>query len=116
MPRRKDISNDFRAVVAAHQSDKCYTAISKQSEVHYSTVRKIIHKWKTFKTAASGRPSGVGIPANSPQGHLGLFCSHRTWAPCSLWVNHELERILESNSKMRQSVRQLKLGQNWVVQ
>jgi len=21
--------------------------------------------------------------------HVGLFCSHRTWAPCSHWVDHE---------------------------
>ncbi|KAM3912509.1 uncharacterized protein RB166_019314 isoform 2-T2 [Leptodactylus fuscus] len=62
MPRRKEISNDLReAIVAAHQSGKGYKAISKQFEVHHSTVRKIIHKWKTFKTVGnlprSGRPS-----------------------------------------------------------
>lgn len=37
------------AIVAAHQSTKGYKAIFKQSEVHHSTVRTIIHKWKTFK-------------------------------------------------------------------
>ncbi|XP_053577468.1 uncharacterized protein LOC128666737 isoform X3 [Bombina bombina] len=62
MPRRKDICNDLReAIVAAHQSGKGYKAISKQFKVHHSTVRKIIYKWKTFKTVAnlprSGRPS-----------------------------------------------------------
>jgi len=45
------------AIIAAHQSRKGYKAISKQFEVHPSTVRK----WKTFKTVAnlprSGRPS-----------------------------------------------------------
>ncbi|MEE6522209.1 hypothetical protein FKM82_020645 [Ascaphus truei] len=62
MPRRKDISNDLReAIVAAHQSGKGYKAISKQFKVHHSTGRKIIQKWKTFKTVANlprcGRPS-----------------------------------------------------------
>uniref|UniRef100_A0AAX7TN30 Sleeping Beauty transposase HTH domain-containing protein n=1 Tax=Astatotilapia calliptera TaxID=8154 RepID=A0AAX7TN30_ASTCA len=49
------------AVAAAHHSTKGYKAISKQFEVHHTTVGKIIHKWKIFKTAASlpgnGHPS-----------------------------------------------------------
>ncbi|MEE6521276.1 hypothetical protein FKM82_019399 [Ascaphus truei] len=62
MPRRKNISNDLReAIVAAHQSEKGYKAISKQFKVYHSTVRKIIQKWKTFKTIdnlpRSGRPN-----------------------------------------------------------
>ena len=32
---------------------KGYKGIPKQSGVHHSTVRKIIHKWKTFKTVAN---------------------------------------------------------------
>lgn len=52
MPRRKDISNDLREeIVAAYLSGKCYKVISKQFEVYTSTVRKIIHKLKTFKAA-----------------------------------------------------------------
>lgn len=47
--RVKDIGNDLKeAIVAANQSTKGYKAIFKQSEVPYSTVRTIIHKWKTF--------------------------------------------------------------------
>uniref|UniRef100_A0A3Q4HHQ0 Uncharacterized protein n=1 Tax=Neolamprologus brichardi TaxID=32507 RepID=A0A3Q4HHQ0_NEOBR len=38
--------------VAAHQSEKGYKIISNQFKVYHSTVRKIIHKWKTFKTVA----------------------------------------------------------------
>ena len=62
MPKSQDIRNDLReAIVAAHQSGKGYKAISKQFKVHHSTLRKIIHKWETFKTVAnlprSGRPS-----------------------------------------------------------
>uniref|UniRef100_A0A3B3SNV6 Sleeping Beauty transposase HTH domain-containing protein n=1 Tax=Paramormyrops kingsleyae TaxID=1676925 RepID=A0A3B3SNV6_9TELE len=49
------------AIVAAHQCVMGCKAISKQFEVYHSTVRKIIHKWKTFKTVAnlprSGHPS-----------------------------------------------------------
>uniref|UniRef100_I3J0H5 Platelet-derived growth factor (PDGF) family profile domain-containing protein n=2 Tax=Oreochromis TaxID=8139 RepID=I3J0H5_ORENI len=39
------------AIVATHQSGKGCKAISKQFEIHHSTVRKITHQWKTFKTA-----------------------------------------------------------------
>uniref|UniRef100_A0A3Q4I1B2 Uncharacterized protein n=1 Tax=Neolamprologus brichardi TaxID=32507 RepID=A0A3Q4I1B2_NEOBR len=39
--------------LAAHQPGKGYKAISRQFEVHHSTVKKIIHMWKTFKTAAN---------------------------------------------------------------
>ena len=56
------MSNDLReAIVAAHQSGKGYKAISELYGAHHSTERKIIHKWKTFRTAVnlnrSGRPS-----------------------------------------------------------
>jgi len=52
MPRRKDISSDLiEATVAAHLTEKGHEAISKLFGVHRSTERKIIHKWKTFKTA-----------------------------------------------------------------
>ena len=61
-PRRKHISRDHReSIVAAHQSRKGYKAISKPFNLHRTTLRKIIHKWKTFKIFASlprsGRPS-----------------------------------------------------------
>ena len=51
MPRRKDISIDLReTIVAAHQSEKGYEAISKLFGVPHSTAREIIHKRKTFQT------------------------------------------------------------------
>ena len=54
-------SNDLReAIVATDQPRKGYKVISKLLGLH-PTVRKIIHKWKTFKTVAnlpkSGRPN-----------------------------------------------------------
>ena len=59
MPRRNDISDDLReAIVAAHQSGKGYKVISQLFGVHHSTERKIIHKWKTFKTVTSLPRSG----------------------------------------------------------
>uniref|UniRef100_A0A3Q3A0Z3 Sleeping Beauty transposase HTH domain-containing protein n=1 Tax=Kryptolebias marmoratus TaxID=37003 RepID=A0A3Q3A0Z3_KRYMA len=59
MPCRKYISNDLReADVAAHQSGEGFKTISKQFGVHYFTLRKILHKWKTLKTAASFLRSG----------------------------------------------------------
>lgn len=52
VPGRKHNSNDFiEANVAAHRSEKGYRDISKQFEVHRSTLRKIIHEWKTFKAS-----------------------------------------------------------------
>jgi len=78
MPKRKDTSSDLReATAAAHKSPKGYKAISKLFGVHHSTVRNIIHKWKTFKTAVnllrSGRPSKF-TPRSDPQElHLRLY-------------------------------------------
>lgn len=46
-PRRKYIGIALRKVnVAAHQSEKGYTTIFQQLEVHSSKVRKNIQKWK----------------------------------------------------------------------
>jgi len=58
----KTSANEPReAIVAPHQSKKGYEDISKEFRLHHSTVRKIIHKWKTFNAVAnlpwSGRSS-----------------------------------------------------------
>lgn len=42
MTRRKNISGDLIESIVAHQSEKGYKTISKQFEVNYSTIRKII--------------------------------------------------------------------------
>lgn len=42
-----------QAIVSGHRSGKCHKAISRQFEVHHSTVRNTIHKWKAFKAVAS---------------------------------------------------------------
>ena len=103
MPKRTDICSDLReAVVATLQSGKGYKTNYLESIIQ----RKIIHKWKTFKTSVNL----PGIPVSSPhcqttamfkgtakkkknKGYisvtmlnvddLGLFYSHGTWAHCS---------------------------------
>ncbi|XP_077110778.1 uncharacterized protein LOC143766748 [Ranitomeya variabilis] len=64
MPRSKEISDEVRRkVVAAHEAGKGYKTISKVCELHRSTVRQIIYKWKTFNTVSSrprsGRPTKI---------------------------------------------------------
>lgn len=40
VPKRKYISNELRGATVAHQSGKGYEAISKESEVYHSTMKK----------------------------------------------------------------------------
>jgi len=46
-PKWKNSNNLREAIVAAYKSLKSYKAISKQFQIHHSTVRQNIHKWKT---------------------------------------------------------------------
>uniref|UniRef100_A0A3Q3J790 Tc1-like transposase DDE domain-containing protein n=1 Tax=Monopterus albus TaxID=43700 RepID=A0A3Q3J790_MONAL len=62
MVRAKELSEAFRKnIVAAYESGKGFKKISKDFEISHSTVRKIVYKWRAFKTTAnmprSGRPS-----------------------------------------------------------
>ena len=62
MVRSKELSEAFRKkIVAAYESGKGFKKISKEYKISHSTVRKIVYKWRTFKTTAnmprSGRPS-----------------------------------------------------------
>ncbi|XP_072225353.1 uncharacterized protein [Leuresthes tenuis] len=62
MPRRNEIPQGIRStVVDLHMAGKGYKVISKSLDIHHSTVRQIIYKWKRFNTVAtlprSGRPS-----------------------------------------------------------
>lgn len=61
MPRRHELSEALRTkVVEMHEARKGYKTISKTLDVHVSTVRQIVSKWKQFGTVASlprsGRP------------------------------------------------------------
>ena len=51
MPRKKHVSNDLReAIVTTHESGKGYRSFSI---ILSCTVRRIIHKWRTFKTVVN---------------------------------------------------------------
>lgn len=52
MPRGKDISSDLRKAIVS-QLGKHYKAIAVQFEIHHSTAKNIIRKWKSFGTAAN---------------------------------------------------------------
>lgn len=61
MPRQKELSEDLRSkIVDLHKAGKGYKVISKTLEIHQSTVRQTIYKWRQFGTVAtlprSGRP------------------------------------------------------------
>ena len=62
MPRTKEISEDIRLrIVDLHKVGKGYKIISKSLDVHQSSVRQIVYKWRKFSTVAtlpkSGRPA-----------------------------------------------------------
>lgn len=64
MPRTKELSEDLRAtIVELHKAGKGYKTISKSLDVHVSTVRQIIYKWREFNTVATlprrGRPAKI---------------------------------------------------------
>uniref|UniRef100_T1E4C8 Transposase n=1 Tax=Crotalus horridus TaxID=35024 RepID=T1E4C8_CROHD len=61
MPRRKELSEDLRSrIVDLHEAGKGYKSISKSLDVHVSTVRQIVYKWRKFSTVTTlprhGRP------------------------------------------------------------
>uniref|UniRef100_A0AAZ3QD12 Transposase n=1 Tax=Oncorhynchus tshawytscha TaxID=74940 RepID=A0AAZ3QD12_ONCTS len=62
MARTKEISEDLRLrMVDLHKAGKGYKSISKSLDVHQSTVRQMVYKWRKFSTVAtlprSGRPA-----------------------------------------------------------
>ncbi|RVE69911.1 hypothetical protein OJAV_G00082580 [Oryzias javanicus] len=65
MPRRNEIPIGIRLrIVEMHQAGKGYKCISKSLDVHLSTVRQIIYKWKRFETVATLPRSGRPIKSN----------------------------------------------------
>ena len=64
MARGKQLSEDMKQrIVAAHEAGEGYKIISKRLHLHISTVRNVIHKWKSHHTTTplprSGRPSKI---------------------------------------------------------
>ena len=59
MPRTKEISEDIKLrIVDLHKAGKGYKSISKSLDVHQSTVRQIVYKWRKFSTVATLPRSG----------------------------------------------------------
>ncbi|XP_014828960.1 PREDICTED: AT-rich interactive domain-containing protein 3B isoform X1 [Poecilia mexicana] len=68
MPRSNQLSETVRRrIIDLHSSGNGYKRISKELSVHRSTIRKIIYKWRKFRTVStlprSGRPR-----KNAPEG------------------------------------------------
>lgn len=62
MPRKNELSEALRSqIVDLHKAGKGYKIIARTLDIHRSTVRKIVYKWKRFSTVAtlprSGRPT-----------------------------------------------------------
>ena len=59
MPHTKEISEDLRLrMVDLHKAGKDYKSISKSLDVHQSTVRQIVYKWRKCSTVATLPRSG----------------------------------------------------------
>ncbi|XP_026227470.1 UPF0575 protein C19orf67 homolog isoform X2 [Anabas testudineus] len=64
MPRRGELSDDLRSrIVDLHRAGQGYRSISKSLDVHLSTVKQIVYKWRKFgctkNRPRSGRPSNI---------------------------------------------------------
>lgn len=59
MARSKELSEDLRSrIVDLYKAGKGYKTISKSLDVHQSTVREIVYKWREFGTVTSLPRSG----------------------------------------------------------
>ena len=69
MPRPKEISEDLRLRIVDLHAGKGYKSISKRFDVHQSTVRQTVYKWRKFSAVAtlprSGRPAKMTARAQS---------------------------------------------------
>ena len=66
MPQTKYISEGLRLrIVDLHEAGKGYKSISKSLDVHQSTVRQMVYKWRKSSTVPtlpkSGRPSKMTL-------------------------------------------------------
>ncbi|XP_030592543.1 uncharacterized protein LOC115785191 [Archocentrus centrarchus] len=75
MPRKNELSEALRSqIVDLHKAGKGYKIIARTLDIHRSTVRKIVYKWKRFSTVAtlprSGRPTKTSAKTKiSEAGH-----------------------------------------------
>jgi transposase len=70
MPPTKEISEDLRLrMIDLHKVGKGYKSISKSLDVHQSTVRQIVYKWRKFSTVATLPRSGCPAKINARAQH-----------------------------------------------
>ena len=54
MPHTEELSEDLPSrIVDLHEAGKGYKSISKSPDVHVSTVRQTVYKWRKFSTVAA---------------------------------------------------------------
>ncbi|KAI3356616.1 hypothetical protein L3Q82_017824 [Scortum barcoo] len=65
MVRSKELSEALRKkIVAAYESGKGFKKISKEFDISHSTIRKIVYKWRTFKTTVHHAQQDLGQLTN----------------------------------------------------
>ncbi len=68
---QKVVSEDLRSrVVDIHVAGKGHRVTSKTSDIHQSTVRQIVYKWRYVTMATLHRS---GHPAKAPKAHCRMF-------------------------------------------
>ncbi|XP_069605298.1 zinc finger protein 82 homolog isoform X3 [Ranitomeya imitator] len=102
MPRSKDFSEDVRRrVVEAHEAGKGYKTISKMCELHHSTVRKIIYKWKAFNTISTLPRSGRPIKLATVLPHLRRGCQGQKITTEGVRVNGKESTQVSENESIK---------------
>ena len=72
MPRTKEISEALRLrIVDLHKAGKGYKSISKSLDVHQSTGRQIVYKWRKFSTVST-------LPRSGRSAKMTARAQHRT--------------------------------------
>ena len=92
MPQTKEISEDPRLrIVDLHKAGKGYTSISKSLDVHQSTVRQMVYKWRKFSTGAtlprSGCPAKMTARAQHSQVYQDILMENVRLSVCQLKFN-----------------------------
>ncbi|XP_061567605.1 uncharacterized protein LOC133421839 isoform X2 [Cololabis saira] len=83
MPRKNEIPEGVReAVVDLYKEGKGYKVISKSLDIHLSTVRQIIYKWKRFNSVAT-RPRSGRPPKTEPGMLDESLHGEETWSASS---------------------------------
>ena len=90
MPQTKEIAEDLRLRIGDLQ--KGYKSISKSLDVHQSTVRQIVYKWRKFSTVAT-------LP--------------RSDRPAKMTARAQCRMLNEVKKNLRMSAKDLKKSRTW---